>query len=176
MGAIVASTLSSPALAHHTKLPKEFEPRLINLKSNWTPGTIHVLPKSRRLYFVTQHKKAMKFVVGIGRQGLYESGTFTIRRKARWPSWRPTNEMIERDPKQYAKFRDGVPGGPDNPLGARALYLYDSRGRDTYLRIHGTNKPWTINSAVSNGCVRLANPHVEKLYSMVPIGTRVILH
>ena len=83
--------------------------------------------------------------------------------------------MIERNPS-YAKFADGMPGGPENPLGARALYLYNANGHDTALRIHGTPQPWTIGSSVSSGCVRLVNPHIEHLYRRVPVGTRVIVH
>ena len=84
--------------------------------------------------------------------------------------------MIRREPHKYARFSDGVPGGPTNPLGARALYLYDDNGRDTYLRIHGTNAPSTIGTAVSNGCARLTNDHVKDLYPRVEIGARVFLY
>lgn len=89
---------------------------------------------------------------------------------------RPTNAMIRRNPEQYARFADGMPGGPNNPLGARALYLYDDDGHDTYLRIHGTNAPSTIGSAVSNGCARLTNEHVIDLYPRVDVGARVHLY
>ena len=99
-------------------------------------------------------------------------GSATIERKAEWPSWRPTNEMIRRNPKRYAQFAKGVPGGPKNPLGARALYLYRD-GRDTYYRIHGTTEPWSIGQSVSNGCIRMLNDHVIQLYEQVPIGTPV---
>lgn len=84
--------------------------------------------------------------------------------------------MIRRDPDSYAKYSDGMPGGIDNPLGARALYLFDADGRDTYLRIHGTNEPRTIGTAVSNGCARLTNDHVRILYDHVELGTRVELY
>lgn len=84
--------------------------------------------------------------------------------------------MIRREPHKYARFKDGLKGGPNNPLGARALYLYDDVGRDTYLRIHGTNEPNTIGSAVSNGCARLTNEHVKDLYEKVEIGALVHLH
>jgi lipoprotein-anchoring transpeptidase ErfK/SrfK len=101
-------------------------------------------------------------------------GSAIIERKAKWPSWRPTQNMIKRDPQRYAKHAGGVPGGPNNPLGARALYLYRD-GRDTYYRIHGTNEPWTIGKAVSNGCIRMLNDHVRELYELTPIGTRVVV-
>ncbi|MGB7432438.1 MAG: L,D-transpeptidase, partial [Ahrensia sp.] len=101
-------------------------------------------------------------------------GSATIARKAKWPSWTPTQNMIRREPGKYAKHAGGVPGGPNNPLGARAPYL--SKGtRDTYYRIHGTTQPWTIGQSVSNGCIRMINDHVADLYDRVPIGARVIV-
>jgi lipoprotein-anchoring transpeptidase ErfK/SrfK len=84
--------------------------------------------------------------------------------------------MIARNPGQYARYADGMPGGPSNPLGARAIYLFDEVRGDTFLRIHGTPDPWTIASAVSNGCVRLVNEHVAMLYDLVPLGARVVLY
>jgi lipoprotein-anchoring transpeptidase ErfK/SrfK len=95
--------------------------------------------------------------------------------KKEWPSWTPTKDMIARDPDQYAQYAGGMPGGPNNPLGARALYLFDDVGNDTFLRIHGTPEPWTIGSAVSNGCVRLANEDIVALYEAVEIGVPVLL-
>lgn len=119
---------------------------------------------------------AIRYGVGVGRASLYEAGTFTVARKAKWPWWRPTNAMIRREPHKYARYKNGLKGGPNNPLGARALYLYDDAGRDTYLRIHGTNEPHTIGSAVSNGCARLTNDHVKDLYERVEIGAKVRLY
>ena len=114
--------------------------------------------------------------MGVGRGDLYIPGTFHVGAKKEWPSWTPTKEMIARSPGHYAQFADGMPGGPGNPLGARALYLFDDVRGDTFLRIHGTPEPWTIGSAVSNGCVRLVNDHITALYDTVPIGTRVVLY
>jgi lipoprotein-anchoring transpeptidase ErfK/SrfK len=115
---------------------------------------------------------AKEYPVGLGKAGLEFTGEAVIQRKAKWPSWRPTDSMIERNPKQYAKYSDGVPGGPGNPLGARALYLY--RGNvDTYYRIHGTDAPETIGTYVSNGCIRMIDEHVIDLYERVKIGTTV---
>ncbi len=119
---------------------------------------------------------AIRYGVGVGRGRLYHAGTFTVERKAEWPRWRPTPAMIRRDPERYEPYADGMPGGRDNPLGARALYLYDEHGRDTYLRIHGTNQPRTIGSAVSNGCARLVNEDIIDLYPRVKMGARVVLH
>ena len=103
------------------------------------------------------------------------TGTAVIGAKKEWPTWRPTNEMIEREPQSYSKFIDNdyvQPGGPDNPLGARALYLFQN-GRDTYFRIHGTTAPESIGRSVSNGCIRMLNEHVIDLYNRVPVGTPV---
>jgi lipoprotein-anchoring transpeptidase ErfK/SrfK len=99
-----------------------------------------------------------------------------IRVKKEWPTWKPTEEMIERNP-QYAEWEEeAMPGGPNNPLGARALYLFRPRGGDSFLRIHGTNNPRTIRTRVSNGCARLTNHYVKDLYERVSLGTVVHLH
>lgn len=132
--------------------PADFFPTFVQLDAGFSPGEIHVLPDQFRLYWTFGRQEALRFTVGVGRPGLYHSGRFTAGAKREWPSWRPTPEMIARDPERYERYADGMPGGPDNPLGARALYLYDEAGGDTYLRIHGTNDPQTIGTAVSNGC------------------------
>lgn len=150
-------------------------PTLVSIQPGIPAGEIHVDPNRFRLYWTLEGGQAIRYAVGIGRRGLYESGTFRIGRKAEWPDWRPTDEMIEREPEKYEQYADGVPGGPDNPLGARALYLYDGN-RDTYLRIHGTNAPHTIGSAVSNGCARLTNQYIVDLYDRVPLQSKVILY
>ena len=111
----------------------------------------------------------------MGKAGLEFTGEAVIQVKKEWPTWRPTNEMIEREPQTYAKFKDNdyvEPGGPGNPLGARALYLFQN-GRDTFFRIHGTTQPGTIGRSVSNGCIRMINEHVIDLYQRVPVGTKV---
>ena len=168
---------ASGAMAHTFTLPERFLPQLVNTgRKDWLPGDIHVVPDDFYLYLMLERGLAIRYGVGVGRGRLYTSGTFTEQRKAEWPRWRPTDAMIRREPDVYAKFADGVPGGPSNPLGARALYLYDDDGHDTYLRIHGTNAPSTIGSAVSNGCARLTNEHVKDLYPRVKIGARVYLH
>jgi lipoprotein-anchoring transpeptidase ErfK/SrfK len=115
--------------------------------------------------------RARRYGVSVGKAGLAFRGSAKIARKAKWPRWTPTKSMIAREPK-YAKYADGMPGGRNNPLGARALYLYKN-GRDTYYRIHGTNQPWSIGRSVSNGCIRMLNQHVTELYNLVPVGTRV---
>lgn len=171
-----ATLLPLPAVAR-TPQPDAFDPtpQEVRIKKQFAPGQILVLPRSYYLYFVTDTRKAIRYGVGVGRAGLEFTGSAVIERKREWPSWRPTPEMIERDPRAYAKFVDNdyiQPGGPDNPLGARALYLYQN-GVDTYFRIHGTNKPQTIGHSVSNGCIRMLNEHVADLYERVPVGTVV---
>lgn len=155
--------------------PEDMVPTEIRVRRGFEPGEIHVDPGQFALYWITAPRKAIRYRVGIGRPGLYESGEFTVGRKAEWPRWTPTAAMIKRTPS-YARFADGMPGGPNNPLGARALYLYDARGRDTMLRIHGTNQPRTIGHAVSNGCARMLNEYITELYPQVPVGTRVVLY
>lgn len=173
----LASTLATPSLANSEwVMPDEYKPRIVKLRTKLEPGEIHVDPGTFALYLTMEKKKALRYTVGIGRGDLYERGTFTIEAKKEWPSWTPTQEMIERNPKAYKKFENGMPGGPENPLGARALYLFQPGIGDTFLRIHGTSQPHTIHSAVSNGCVRLTNEHIIELYENVPIGTKVVLH
>lgn len=154
----------------------EHMPREVRIRAEFAPGEIHVDPSQFALYWTMPGRKAIRYTVGIGRPGLYEAGEFVVGRKAEWPSWTPTPDMIRRNPGVYARFANGVPGGPNNPLGARALYLYTPERGDTYLRIHGTNAPGTIARRVSNGCARLVNAHIIDLYNRVPRGTRVVMY
>lgn len=180
IGAMTAAAgLAAPARANEQRsfvLPQEFVRTVVTLDADFAPGELHVLPDQFRLYWILTRREAIRFTVGVGRPGLYHAGRFTVGDKREWPSWRPTPEMIARDPGKYGKYADGMPGGLENPLGARALYLYDGNGRDTYLRIHGTNDPRTIGTAVSNGCARLTNEDIIFLYGGVEIGTPVLLH
>lgn len=150
-------------------------PQYVRIKKEFLPGQLLVLPRSFYLYFVTDTREAIRYGCGVGKAGLEFTGTATIDVKKEWPTWRPTEEMIERDPHLYEKFIDNdyiMPGGPSNPLGARALYLFQN-GIDTYFRIHGTTAPETIGHAASNGCIRMLNSHVIDLYERVPVGTVV---
>jgi len=157
------------------QLDPRLEPQVVRIKKQFQPGQLLILPRSHYLYFITEPGKAIRYGVGVGKAGLTFNGTATIDVKKEWPTWRPTNEMIERDPQSYSKFvgTDYVmPGGPGNPLGARALYLFQD-GKDTYFRIHGTTQPSSIGRSVSSGCIRMLNAHVTDLYERVPIGTVV---
>lgn len=147
-------------------------PQRVEVMEKYVEGQIIVVPSHHLLYWIDRKASAMRYGVGVGKAGLEFSGQAVIQRKAEWPSWRPTNEMIAREPHKYEKFKDGVPGGPRNPLGARALYLYEN-GIDTYFRIHGTTQPGSIGRSVSNGCIRMINEHVIDLYDRVPVGTVV---
>ncbi|GGC91750.1 L,D-transpeptidase [Chelatococcus reniformis] len=137
------------------------------------PGTIIIDPGHHYLYLVRAGGRAIRYGVGVGREGFGWSGAATIQRKAAWPVWTPPAEMVARDPKA-APWAKGMPGGPENPLGARAMYLYQN-GRDTLYRIHGTNEPWTIGQSLSSGCIRMLNQDVINLYNGTPLGTRVVV-
>ncbi|WP_068117908.1 L,D-transpeptidase [Tropicimonas marinistellae] len=164
-----------PAISNPWGLNPRFLPRLVETNRNLTSGDIHVDAVARYLYHIQPNGTAMRYGVAIGRGNLYEPGTYTINRKAKWPSWTPTANMIQREPEIYAKFAGGQPPGPDNALGSRALYLYVG-SRDTYLRIHGTPLPRSIGSRASSGCVRMVMPHINGLYEFVDIGATAILY
>lgn len=182
LGSAAALVASSPlaAHAHHTakyknfKVDPKFEPQTVRYGFRYERGTIVVDPKNHFLYLIEGFGKARRYGVGVGRAGLAFKGGATVERKAEWPSWRPTDNMIRRDPGKYARYAKGVPGGKNNPLGARALYLYKN-GRDTMYRIHGTTQPNSIGRSVSNGCIRMINDHVIDLYERVPLGTKVVV-
>lgn len=167
-----------PAAVQAQTAPQtEFDPtpQYVRIKPEYLPGQMLVLPRSYYLYWVTEPRKAIRYGVGVGKAGLNFTGTANIAVKKEWPTWRPTDEMIERSPSTYARFKDNSyvqPGGPGNPLGARALYLFQN-GIDTYFRIHGTTEPESIGRSVSNGCIRMLNAHVIDLYERVPVGTTV---
>lgn len=170
---------SLPAFAHHTKKYKNFkvDPKYLPQSVRYTgyePGTIVVDTRNHFLYLVENRFRARRYGIGVGKAGRSLKGVAFIKRKAEWPSWRPTDNMIRREPGKYARYANGVPGGPNNPLGARALYLYRGN-RDTMYRIHGTTQPWSIGRSVSNGCIRMINDHVIDLYERVPKGTKVVI-
>jgi lipoprotein-anchoring transpeptidase ErfK/SrfK len=148
------------------ELPPEFKRQMVYYRTTEAPGTIIVQTSERFLYVVQGNGRAIRYGIGVGRDGFQWQGLLKISRKAEWPDWTPPPEMIERQP-YLPRF---MAGGPGNPLGARALYL----GATVY-RIHGTNRPDTIGTAVSSGCFRLVNADVTDLYDRVPVGTKVVV-
>ena len=174
-GASTAVVSATATAATAFELPPRFQAQVVPIRTGWVAGDLHVDPNVHHAYLILPGDRAIRYGVAIGRGDLYESGEFTVGAKKEWPSWTPTQNMIEREPDKYAQYEDGMPGGPDNPLGARALYLFDGT-RDTFLRIHGTPQPWTIGRSVSSGCVRLPNEQIVDLYERVPLGTHVVLH
>jgi lipoprotein-anchoring transpeptidase ErfK/SrfK len=145
-------------------------PAMVDFGQSYAPGTIVIDTRSRFLYLVMEDGKARRYGVGVGRTGFGWTGEVNIGRKAEWPGWTPPPEMRKRQPG----LPEHMEGGVDNPLGARALYLYRG-GRDTIYRIHGSNEPWTIGQAVSSGCFRMRNEDVTDLYERVGVGTRVVV-
>lgn len=158
--------------------PMELKPRnvrqLVPNTTGYGPGTLVVDPANRFLYLVQDNGMALRYGVGVGKAGLEFSGSANVGYKRTWPSWRPTDAMIAREPERNSPWKNGMAGGPTNPLGARALYLFKN-GQDTLYRIHGTNEPWSIGEAVSSGCIRLMNQDIIDLYDRVPDGTKVVV-
>lgn len=154
------------------KIKPELRRQEVAYDTGHAAGTVVVDTPARRLYYVLGNGRAMRYGIGVGRQGYSLAGNAYIGRKAEWPSWTPTPNMIRRDPKKNLKYAGGVPGGLNNPLGARAIYLYQN-GNDTMFRIHGTNQPWSIGQAMSSGCVRMLNHDVIDLYERVQVSGRV---
>lgn len=148
------------------RLPATYQRQMVLFRSAEAPGTIIVHTADRFLYVVQGNNRALRYGIGVGRDGFQWSGLKRIVRKQEWPDWTPPDEMIQRQP-YLPRF---MAGGPGNPMGARALYI-----GGTVYRIHGTNQPQTIGSAVSSGCFRLTNKEVMDLYERIPVGTKVIV-
>ena len=144
--------------------------RTVDFYEPMAAGSILIRTSERRLYYVLPNSKAIMYPVGVGREGFTWSGQDSITRKATWPDWRPPKVMIEREAKKGHVIPAFMPGGPENPLGARALYI-----GDTEYRIHGTTQPWSIGQAVSSGCIRMMNDEVIDLFNRVEIGATVIV-
>ena len=169
-GPLQQQPVTAPAYAspsdEGTGLRADFQRQIVSYRTSEAPGTIIVDTPNTFLYLVMPGGKAMRYGIGVGREGFTWSGTKTIERKAEWPDWTPPPEMIQRQP-YLPRF---VAGGETNPLGARAMYLSGS-----VYRIHGTNAPDTIGGRVSSGCIRLVNEDVIDLYSRVHVGTKVVV-
>jgi lipoprotein-anchoring transpeptidase ErfK/SrfK len=146
----------------------------VDFRTREKPGTIVIKTYERALYYVLGSGKAIRYGVAVGKEGFTWAGIARIGIKKEWPDWKPPPEMIDRKP-ELAEWADGMPGGiPENPLGARAMYLFRGR-QDTQFRIHGTNAPSSIGTAASSGCIRMLNDEVIELYSKVHLGTKVIV-
>jgi lipoprotein-anchoring transpeptidase ErfK/SrfK len=154
------------ASASDEQLDPKWQKTVVFFRTNEPPGTIIVHTNERYMYLVQGGGRALRYGIGVGRDGFQWQGLQKITQKKEWPDWTPPQEMIERQPY----LPRWMAGGPGNPLGARAMYL----GATVY-RIHGTNQPQTIGTAVSSGCFRLTNPDVSDLYERVPVGTKVII-
>lgn len=168
---VLAQATPAPASTRDPYAPTE-----VAIREDFEVGSIVVVSKDFFLYHVVAPGRAVRYGVAVGKAELVWKGRATVGRKVEWPSWTPTPDMIKRNPGQYAKWAGGMPGGPQNPLGARALYLYNANGQDTAIRIHGTTEPNSIGRAVSNGCLRMRNEAVMTLFDQVPIGTPVYVY
>jgi lipoprotein-anchoring transpeptidase ErfK/SrfK len=155
----------------------ELDPQFLRYEVNYAtsekPGTIVIYTQDRLLYFVKPGGKAIRYGVGVGDEAFGWTGSADLARKAEWPRWTPPAEMLQRWPHLRPRA-GGMEGGPNNPLGARALYLYQN-GRDTLYRIHGTNEPESIGRASSSGCIRMRNVDVIDLYNRAQVGAKVVV-
>jgi len=165
--------LATRAAAKPFNVRADYQPQTVAF-SGYNKGTIVIDTATRYLYLVESSDSARRYAIAVGREGLAFKGTTKVGDKQEWPRWFPTKDMQEREPKKYGIYKEGMNGGPDNPLGARAIYLYQGK-TDTHIRIHGTNQPQSIGSAASNGCFRMINDHVMDLYRRVPMGAEVVV-
>jgi lipoprotein-anchoring transpeptidase ErfK/SrfK len=152
------------------RIEPQYLPQMVGYDSKEKPGTVVIDTNNRFLYLVMGNGQARRYGVGVGKPGFEWAGAHKVTRKAEWPDWNPPAEMISREAAKGHYLPARMDGGPENPLGARALYL-----GSTLYRIHGTNAPWTIGSAVSSGCIRMRNEDVTDLYGRVDVGTKVIV-
>ena len=163
-----------PVKDEEKKIQYKFRRRLVEFETQEAPGTIIVDPKQRFLFFVLGNNQAIRYGAAVGKAGRTWSGTATIGRMEKWPTWTPTPEHIAEYPKMVKYLPDGMPGGPDNPMGARALYLYQG-DVDTIYRIHGSHNPKLIGKKKTAGCVSLINVDIIDLYNRVQLGSKVIV-
>jgi lipoprotein-anchoring transpeptidase ErfK/SrfK len=159
--------------AAHQQVPEAFRRQIVKFRTAEKPGTIIIDGNQHFLYLVQPGFTAIRYGIGVGREGFGWAGIVKVGRTAEWPTWTPPAEMVARDPNAR-KWAGGQPGGPDNPLGARALYLYQG-DQDTIYRIHGTPEPWTIGLDVSSGCIRMNNDDITDLHSRITVGAKVVV-
>jgi lipoprotein-anchoring transpeptidase ErfK/SrfK len=157
-----------------TKIDPKFYRQEVGYSTSEIPGTIVVDTQQRFLYYILEGQRALRYGVGVGKAGLEFEGAGTIQYKREWPRWTPTSSMIARDPERYGPLREGMEPGTNNPLGARALYIFQN-GADTLYRVHGTNEDWSIGKSVSSGCIRMLNHDVIDLHRRVRDGARIIV-
>ena len=177
-GPVTGDNFAVPAV-RLAMIKPAFLRQVVDYQTNEAPGTIIVDPAHHYLYHVLANGRAMRYGVGVGRDGFAWEGKAIIKSKQEWPDWYPPKEMVARQPelkRQLAQLRGGLgmAGGPRNPLGVRAMYLWQGN-KDTLYRIHGTVEPWTIGKSVSSGCIRMINQDVMDLYANTPVGTKVVV-
>lgn len=160
------NTWEEPSVRNTGRRYHAIKREIVDYETKYRPGTVVVETSERRLYLVMEDGKALRYGIGVGRDGFRWSGTHRITRKAEWPGWTPPPQMRKRVPGLPAHME----GGPENPLGARAMYI-----GSTLYRLHGTSEPWTIGQAVSSGCIRLTNEDVVDLYDRVKVGATVVV-
>lgn len=172
-GPVTNETYILPAV-DMSMIDPQFWRQEVDYAGPYPAGTLVVDTQARFLYLVRENGRALRYGVGVGKAGLALDGEAVVQFKREWPRWTPTPAMMAREPDRYGHLGEGMPAGPDNPLGARALYLFKN-GRDTLFRIHGSHEAWSIGKAVSSGCIRLLNQDIIDLFGRVPVGSRVIV-
>ncbi len=163
------------SVANRKQPDRKYARTRVRLVTDEPVGTIIVDTNNKFLYLVDGSNRATRYGIGVGREGFGWSGVVKVGRKAEWPGWTPPPEMRAREARKGHILPAYQPGGEDNPLGARALYLHNKGGHDTAFRIHGTNQPWSIGQNMSSGCIRMMNKDVTDLYDRVPVGSKVIV-
>ena len=159
--------------AQNTRLPRRFRMREVDVNPALPAGVLIVKQSEFHLYWTLGEGRALRYGIALGAEGRNFSGDAVIARKAEWPSWKPTQNMINLEPELYGPYKDGLPGGhPMNPMGSAALYMYVN-GQDTFYRVHGTPFPHMIGQGWSSGCVKLRNDDMDDLFQRVPVGTRI---
>ena len=169
-----ATPRGTKRISRRRKVPAKYSRRTVLLRTPHPVGTVIVDSNRKFLYLVKSRRHAIRYGIGVGREGFGWGDTVRVARKAEWPDWHPPKEMIEREWKQNKRRVGFTPGGPGNPLGARSLYLFKGN-RDTQYRIHGTNEPWSIGLNMSSGCIRMMNDDVTHLYNQVKVGAKVVV-
>jgi lipoprotein-anchoring transpeptidase ErfK/SrfK len=174
---LVACATTTPPVARQAD--PAFARKVVTYPTPVPPGTIVIDPGSHFLYLVQGGGQAIRYGVGVGGEGFAWSGSAAVHNKQEWPDWYPPPEMVQRKPElrqHMSQLQSGIgmPGGPENPIGARALYIWQGN-KDTLYRIHGTNEPWSIGQNVSSGCIRLTNDDIVDLYNRTPAGTKVVV-